>query len=158
MTEAIHLVKAEQIKTAVDLDKVEDDTLAVFCFSDQRPLQGVPALLDWRLAGRISRRLKSGLFVGEAADHLLLWDPRYQNGRKIFLFGLGNIGTCKAKTIKDSCAKAIKVMRDAGISNIVFLAPKLYGESKLEDDFLKAVKKHFKEDIKAVLFQGKTDE
>lgn len=152
------LAKEKQIKNVVELDQVECPTLGAFCFTNQRPLQGVSALLDWRLEGRISRRLKSELFVGEEADHLLLWEPRYDNGRKVFLFGLGEIDKFNPSKIKNSCEQAVKVMLNAGVSDIVFLAPKLYADTKLENKFIKAIKANFGDKVKTVLYQGQIDE
>ena len=152
------MAKEKQIKNVVELDQIACATLGVFCFTNQRPLQGVPALLDWRLGGRISKRLKSELFVGAEADHLLLWDPCYRNGCKVFLFGLGEIERFQPPQIKDACAHAVQVMTDAGVSDIVFLAPKLYADTKLEKKFIKAINKSFRDTVNVVLYQGQIDE
>ena len=115
-------------------------------------------MLDWRLEGRLSKRLKSGIFSGEDADHLLLWEPHYGDGRKIFLFGLGVLQDFKKENVRKICKKAVVVMQNAGVSEIVFLAPKLYAQNKLEEDFLKVVNKNFDSKVKTVLYQGQIDD
>lgn len=53
-------------------DCLPGDSVAAFYFSDQRPLDGPAALLDWRLDGQLTRMLLDGQIKGKAGEHVLL--------------------------------------------------------------------------------------
>jgi len=58
----------------VDLpaDKLGGEVVASFFFSDQRPLGGSAALLDWRLNGLLTSRVASGELSGTVGERFLV--------------------------------------------------------------------------------------
>jgi hypothetical protein len=53
------------------LDALDVDALALLV-GEERPLQGLAGLVDWRLAGALTRTLLDGLYVAGAGEALLL--------------------------------------------------------------------------------------
>jgi hypothetical protein len=53
------------------LDALDVDALALLVGED-RPLQGLPGLVDWRLAGALTRTLLDGLYAAGPGEALLL--------------------------------------------------------------------------------------
>src|SRR5690606_24270901 len=56
---------------------------------DERPLQGLAGLVDWRLLGGLTRILKKELFEGRAGESLLTISGRKLPVQRIFVYGLG---------------------------------------------------------------------
>jgi hypothetical protein len=54
------------------LDQLKTETLCLPLFADERPLQGAPGLIDWRLCGRISELLVSGKMRGDLGEAVLM--------------------------------------------------------------------------------------
>ncbi len=83
----VHFVAAELARLD-GLDRTE--ALVLSFFTDERPLRGVAALADWRLAGRLSRLLKAGKMTGARGEVTLLPPSRNRLPfERIVLFGLG---------------------------------------------------------------------
>src|SRR5512137_951467 len=53
------------------LDALDVDALALLV-GEERPLQGLPGLVDWRLAGALTRTLLDGLYAAGPGEALLL--------------------------------------------------------------------------------------
>lgn len=70
-------------------DEVEDGSLLLTFFADERPLRGAAGLADWRLCGRLSRLIQRGKLSGADGEKLLLPPGRRLPFRSILLFGLG---------------------------------------------------------------------
>lgn len=80
------------------LDGVDDGTggerrrvdLAVLpCFEDERPLQGLAGLVDWRTSGSLSALVRQGLCTGAAGEAVLLPGRRTLPMERLVLLGLG---------------------------------------------------------------------
>ena len=71
------------------IDAADAETLALFVAADERPLTGLAGLADWRLSGRLSRMLRSGLVTGFAGEALLTPPGSRLGFKKLFVFGLG---------------------------------------------------------------------
>ena len=54
------------------LDEVSSEVVVCGIWRDARPLTGLAGLLDWRLAGRLSRLARQGFLVGEVGEVLVL--------------------------------------------------------------------------------------
>jgi hypothetical protein len=74
------------------LDGANVELCACAIWSDERPMRGLAALLDWRLGGRISALLKSGFFEGALGDALLVPGKPHVPFEKVLLVGLGERG------------------------------------------------------------------
>ena len=68
MIEEVHFVEPDL--RAIDTASAE--VIACTMWSDERPMRGLAALLDWRLAGRLSALVKSGFMRGEADEVVLV--------------------------------------------------------------------------------------
>lgn len=53
-------------------DCLPGDSVVALYYSDQRPLAGPAALLDWRLDGQLTRMLLDGQIKGKAGEHVLM--------------------------------------------------------------------------------------
>jgi hypothetical protein len=80
------------------LDGVDDPTgaarqrvdLAVLpCFEDERPLQGLAGLVDWRMGGHLSALIRTGLCTGSMGEQVLLPGRRTLPMERLVLLGLG---------------------------------------------------------------------
>ncbi len=65
------------------------DAVCLFVCEDDRPLHGLPGLVDWRLCGMLSRVLKEGRFVGALGDTLLVPGAGRMAAPRIFCIGAG---------------------------------------------------------------------
>ena len=54
------------------LDELDTESIALFCWSDVRPLSGAAGFLDWRLCGALSRTLVNEQFVGDLNESMLM--------------------------------------------------------------------------------------
>lgn len=54
------------------VDRMPGEAAAAFFFSDERPLSGAAALLDWRLNGLLTELLRQGRAIGEFGEHVLI--------------------------------------------------------------------------------------
>lgn len=71
------------------LDGAGGEVLACAIFSDEHPAKGVVALVDWRMAGRLSRRLESGLITGELGEVVLIPGKPRVPFEKLLILGAG---------------------------------------------------------------------
>ena len=92
---------------------LDAESLGLFCFTDERPLSGVPGFVDWRLCGAISRLLLGGLFSGQRDETLMLPVTGPLRVRRIFLFGLGSLSNTNRAGLTGSCGQAIETMQPA---------------------------------------------
>jgi Cytosol aminopeptidase family, N-terminal domain len=71
------------------LDLLGSEVLVASLASDERPPHGTTGLVDWRLAGRISRLLLRGFATGRAGEVLLVPGKPKLPFDKVLLFGIG---------------------------------------------------------------------
>ncbi len=71
------------------LDEVSAEVVACGIYRDERPLAGLAGLLDWRLAGRLSRLAKRGFLVGEVGELLAVPVRPRLPFDKLLVAGLG---------------------------------------------------------------------
>ena len=50
------------------VDQADAEALCLFVAADERPLTGLAGLADWRLCGRLSRMLRSGIVTGAGGE------------------------------------------------------------------------------------------
>lgn len=73
------------------IDESQADVVACGLFVDDRPMRGLAAVLDYRLAGRLSGFVRRGELVG-SADEAFLFPPRPRlMAEKLVVFGWGNV-------------------------------------------------------------------
>lgn len=71
------------------LDLLGTEIIVSTVASDERPPHGVTGLLDFRLAGRISRLIQAGFLTGKVGEVLLIPGKPKLPFDKILLFGIG---------------------------------------------------------------------
>ncbi|HMJ13688.1 MAG TPA: M17 family peptidase N-terminal domain-containing protein [Polyangiaceae bacterium] len=72
------------------LDQVGTEVLVATLAADERPPHGVAGLVDWRLAGRVSKLLASGFATGSLGEVLLIPGKPKLPFDKVVLFGSGS--------------------------------------------------------------------
>ena len=76
-------------EVACSPDQLEADIVAAFFFEEDRPLDGVAALLDWRLNGQISRMLQKGELAGREGERVLVRSNGKIKAEWVLLLGGG---------------------------------------------------------------------
>lgn len=71
------------------LDLFGTEILVAPLASDERPPHGLAGMVDWRLAGRVSRLLESGFATGTLGEVLLVPGKPKLPFDKVVLFGIG---------------------------------------------------------------------
>src|SRR3954468_1424654 len=74
------------------VDQAQAESLCLFVGEDERPLRGLAGLVDWRLAGGLSKFLKSGFVTGKSGDALLTMAGPRVALEKLFIFGVAPLG------------------------------------------------------------------
>ena len=135
------------------LDQLTDESLAVFCFADVRPLCGAAGVVDWRLCGQISRAIERGHFGGGDGE-LVLLPSRARQRRRVFLFGLGGWRDCDRGRFRQAVSQAHSVLRRAGVKDIVLVAPDAPEATDVEAEFVRAVAEEPSHDVARILVGG----
>jgi hypothetical protein len=101
------------------LDALEVDSLAAFVGSE-RPLCGLPALVDWRLAGAVSRAILAGTVTPEHGEALLLPSGGRLRAGRVFLFGVDDSSPrSTALAVRHAC----EALRRAGARELSIAFP-----------------------------------
>jgi hypothetical protein len=79
--------------TPQPLERVESEIAVAGFFSDERPLRGGAARVDWRLCGGLSRRIVDGDLAGARGEALLIGCGRALRSPRLLLVGLGERGS-----------------------------------------------------------------
>lgn len=94
------------------LDAAGADALALFV-GPERPLQGLPGLADWRLAGALSRALRAGHYSGGGGEQLLLPTQGRLPAPRAFCFGVPDPPADEA-AFRALSYRALDALRRAG--------------------------------------------
>lgn len=102
-------------------------------FRDQRPLQGLGGLLDWRESGRISRLLRSGFYDGERGERVLLPGGRRAPVDRLVLLGLGEQGDYDASVVRSTVAACLGLARGMRAGSVLLALPSGAHERGLDE-------------------------
>jgi Cytosol aminopeptidase family, N-terminal domain len=91
-------------------------------FSDVRPLRGVAGLVDWRLNGHLSERLREERFVGARGERLLLPSRRLP-WRAVLALGLGSTRDFDDDRFREALDTAFSVSRGMGAATLAVGLP-----------------------------------
>lgn len=106
-------------RVALPADSLSCESVVALYFSDQRPLDGPAALLDWRLDGQLTRMLLNGEVRGRAGEHVMLQNNGKLKACWVLMVGGGKWhGLCK-ETHAALVRHMLKVARQAGFKDIV---------------------------------------
>jgi hypothetical protein len=75
------------------LDETSAELIACSMWRDERPMRGLAGLLDWRLAGRLSKLARESFLVGELGEILCIPGRPRLPFDKILVMGLGTRAT-----------------------------------------------------------------
>lgn len=104
------------------VDAAAAESLCLFIASDERPLLGLSGLADWRLSGRLSRLLRSGLLTGEAGEAVLTPPGARLGFQKLFLFGVGPAAQTEEK-LAEQITSGLRKLAQAGVQEAALQLP-----------------------------------
>lgn len=105
------------------VDQAAAESLCLFIGADERPLTGLAGLCDWRLSGKLSRLLRSGLLTGDAGEAVLTPPPGARLAfQKLFLFGMGRAGESEDR-LAGYVAEAMRKLAEAGVQEAALQLP-----------------------------------
>jgi hypothetical protein len=96
--------------------------VAAFC-SDQRPPHGVAGLVDWRMAGRLSRLLEQGFASGDIGEVLLIPGKPKLPFDKVVLFGIGRSADFNERVFRSVVEKILKTLEGLRARSAVVQLP-----------------------------------
>jgi hypothetical protein len=105
--------------TLASLDALEVDSVAAFAGAE-RPLSGLASLIDWRLAGAVSRAIAAGTVTPEHGEALLLPVGGRLHVARAFVFGVD--GT-SPRTAALAVRRACEALRRAGARTVAVSLP-----------------------------------
>lgn len=94
------------------LDQLSTEILVACIFEDEKPPHGVAGLVDWRLAGSISRVIRRGFFTGKPGEVLMLPSKPRLNFDKVLLFGLGPVASFGETQYRACIEHILKTLHD----------------------------------------------
>lgn len=104
------------------IDQAAAESLCLFVAADERPLTGLAGLADWRLSGRLSRLLRSGLLTGDAGEAVLTPPGSRLSFQKLFLFGMGKTDQTEEQ-LASRVAEALRKLAQAGVQQAALQLP-----------------------------------
>ncbi len=110
------------------LDDLRSEALCAGLFEDETPPRGVLGLVDWRLAGRLSRYIAAGRLRGEAGRVYLLPTGKAFPFDKLFVLGLGAASDPGAQAVEHTTEVLIRILSLAGVRSAAMAFPTWSGE------------------------------
>lgn len=102
---------------------MEAEVVACGAFRDVRPLTGLAGLVDWRLAGRLSRLARQGFLVGDVGELLLLPARPRLRFDKLLVFGLGPRAAFGDATFRAVLERAVDALEGLQVKSAVLELP-----------------------------------
>ncbi|HVJ91183.1 MAG TPA: M17 family peptidase N-terminal domain-containing protein [Labilithrix sp.] len=106
-----------------NLDEVSAEIVACGIYRDARPLAGLAGLLDWRLAGRLSRLTKQGFLRGEVGELLAMPVRPRLPFDKLIVAGLGPRGAFGDSTFKKVLDRTMTTLAGLHVKKAVVELP-----------------------------------
>ncbi len=133
------------------LDELQVESIALFCWSDSRPLHGTAGFLDWRLCGALSRTLLANQFVGDLNESLLMPIHGQPFLRRVFVFGLGTSKNYTKPVAEEAWRKAYASLKKAGVGSVCVGLPSLRGSPSRALDFFDILARGWADSIEVIL-------
>ena len=102
-------------------------------FLDQRPLQGLGGLLDWRESGRISRLLRSGFYEGKRGERVLLPGSHRAPVDRLVLIGLGAQGDYDESVVRSTVSACLELATGMRTGSVLLALPLGEHERRLDE-------------------------
>lgn len=106
------------------VDELEADTLLLFIAEDERPLQGLAGIADWRLTGSLSGFLRKGWFKGNEGEKLLSPSRGRVPVERILAIGVGPANEVDVDRIRRAAALAGRALKDAKVTSAACELPR----------------------------------
>lgn len=111
---------------APDLRKIDEaGSEVVVCgvWKDTRPLSGLAELLDWRLAGRLSRLAKQSFLVGDVGEVLVVPVRPRLPFDKVLVAGLGPRASFSPATFRTVLVRVLDALDGLSVKKAVMELP-----------------------------------
>ncbi|MBL8783802.1 MAG: hypothetical protein JNJ59_02785 [Deltaproteobacteria bacterium] len=100
------------------LDDSPAELLVLSAFADERPLSGLTGLVDWRLAGALSRWRMSGFSTGELGERVLYPAGRRLSHPRLLFLGLGRRAEYRSDRALALAEEVLDAAHGLGVSSI----------------------------------------
>jgi hypothetical protein len=105
------------------LDLAGTEVLICCLFQGERPPHGVSGLVDWRLAGRVSRLIKTGFATGAVGEVVLIPGKPKLPFDKVVLFGCGERGVFNEVVFLDVVRRMLTTLEGLHVRSAVVELP-----------------------------------
>lgn len=105
------------------LDELGAEVIACGVYRDERPLAGLAGLLDWRLAGRLSRLARRDFLVGDVGELVTLPVRSRLPFDKLLLAGLGPRAAFGEATFKAVLERTLDALEGLHVKKAVMELP-----------------------------------
>lgn len=105
------------------LDEAASEVVVCGVWKDQRPLTGLACLLDWRLAGRLSRLARKGFLVGDVSEVLVIPARPRLPFDKLLACGLGPRASFGDQTFRTVLERILDALTGLSVKKAVIELP-----------------------------------
>jgi hypothetical protein len=105
------------------LDDAGVELVACGVWRDRRPFTGLAGLLDWRLAGRISKLAREGFLLGEVGETVFFPGRPRTSFDKVLVLGLGMREAFEASTFSVVLEKLLAALEGLHVRRAVVELP-----------------------------------
>lgn len=105
------------------LDEAEAEVVACGVFRDVRPLNGLAGLVDWRLAGRLSKLAKQGFLAGDVGEVVFVPARPRLRFDKLLVFGLRPRPAFDAATFRTVLARVLDALAGLQVKSALLELP-----------------------------------
>lgn len=105
------------------LDETSADALVCSVWSDARPFAGLAGLVDWRLAGRLSRLAQRGMLTGACGETLCTPGRPRLPFDKVIVVGLGERAKFSGSTYDEAFQRVLVVAHDLLVRRLALELP-----------------------------------
>lgn len=104
-------------------DRIRVDLGLIPVFADERPLQGLAGLMDWRRSGRISGLVRSGFCTGAAGERVLMPGSAGLPVERVVLVGLGPRGEFDKDAARRVAGDLVSIATGLGAARVLVALP-----------------------------------
>ncbi len=105
------------------LDETSAEVIACGVWRDERPFGGLAGLLDWRLAGRLSRLAKQAFLVGDVGEALACPARPRLPFDKVIIFGQGPRSAFAEATFRQVTERMLSTLAGLSVKKAVIELP-----------------------------------
>lgn len=105
------------------LDEAGAEVVACGVWKDERPLTGLACLLDWRLAGRLSRLARKGFLAGDVGEVLVIPARPRLPFDKLLACGLGPRASFDPTTFRTVLERLLDALTGLSVKKAVIELP-----------------------------------